>query len=74
MTVSMLALLGEFLVKSLLIIEPQFSHPFRDDGNGELLCRVQWEPAANDLEEQHVTLKVGWQSQKMAKLMDVNRT
>lgn len=49
MTVSLLALLWEFLVKLLPILEPCFSHLFGDDGNGELLCRNQW--------EEHVVLK-----------------
>ena len=57
MTVPLLALLQEFLVKLLPILEPQFSHLFSDDGNSELLCRDWWEPAADDLEEQHVVVK-----------------
>ena len=57
MTVLMLALLWEFLVKLLPILEPQFSHLFSDDGNGELLCRDRWEADANVLEEQHVVIK-----------------
>lgn len=54
MTVPLLALLWEFLVKLLLILEPQFSHLFSDDGNGELLCRDWWKPVAKDLEEQRI--------------------
>lgn len=56
MTVPMLPWLPEFLAKLLPIFEPQFSHLFNDDGNGELLCRDWWEPAANDLEEQYVVV------------------
>lgn len=54
MTVPMLAQLQEFWVKLLPVLEPQFPHLFSGDGNGELLCRDRWEPAANDLQEKHV--------------------
>lgn len=65
MTVPILAWLWELLDKLLPILEPWFSHLFGDDGS----VSFSLETSGNNM-----SFKISWQSQKMAKLMDINGT